>query len=739
MSNGPHPISMLPDSAKLMHVTTNIVAADAKNPWFQLGLKIDLYKSDSPLPGLDVRILRIGTAGTIVNTMAYRGKDKKAHPFSQNIDSMFDSTKIDKWVDEKKIFDKFIFKIENYHPDHSDARAHIVNPIDWMVSDFSPKTKNKENMLSTSTSIGFDVGAFGSTGTGGLNYSQSQSREWSIDDYELLGSASVDMSHPSSVTWNVHRSSQDSDPDIAKSTFSPDFECVFRSSQSSTKKRYSVISAIVIPVFSKEVKVDIKIESRSIISKSIIALHNIFSGKKIGNTDFEAKNTEYSAHAFSVTLLVDWVTGRVETVLPPDSNGRVKLSSVDWSDGAAVSSENVKAVMGNLMPAIAGGVEAPELVYPEFKGDDPVGRVVPKAGVTSIEVAIPQDLLFYYYGGVSVSQGMSFKNSTLQALWGPFSNTLLIRGITSADPILISPKGYLPGDDDSPDVAKEPQKPGSPSEHATEHPKGDSGTPAAAKGIQWVSTHDEEVAFGGPETLKDIEMVPSGTGFEIDEQFGFRTIFCFEGSKYPYDLSLHRGESLQVQQVNASRFAWIGLGEDGGGLGLFENSLSLSADCFSGKGRTKVLPEYQEVHLDNDGVKISEMLKKIGNSREAGSVIISYPKEPGILRNPNRSDIMGLMERDIYFSITGLHGMVFVPAISLFAGSKLDPNLISQARFSWVPWDADKTSPTLPPAIMDTLKACKKLRSGGVSTILGSCISRGPSDQDGLFIHHFGM
>ena len=203
MTNGPHPISMLPDSAKLMHVTTNIVAADAKNPWFQLGLKIDLYKSDSPLPGLDVRILRIGTAGTIVNTLAYRGKDKMAHPFSQNLESMFDSTKIDAWVDEKRIFDKFIFKIENYHPDHSDERAHIVNPVDWMVSDFSPKTKNKENMLSTSTSIGFDVGAFGSTATGGLNYSDSQSREWSIEDYELLGSVSVDMSQPSSVTCDV--------------------------------------------------------------------------------------------------------------------------------------------------------------------------------------------------------------------------------------------------------------------------------------------------------------------------------------------------------------------------------------------------------------------------------------------------------------------------------------------------------------------------------------------------------
>ena len=739
MANGPHPISMLPDSAKLMHVTTNIVATDSKNPWFQLGLKIDLYKSDSPLPGLDVRILRIGTAGTIINTLAYRGKDKTAHPFSQNMEFMFDKTKIDIWEDEKRIFDKFIFKIENYHPDHSSERTHIVNPIDWILADFSPKTKNKESMLSTSTSIGFDVGSFGSTATAGVNYSQSQSREWSIEDYELFGSASVDMSHPSSVTWNVHRSSQDSDPDIAKSTFSPDFESVFRSSQSSERRRYSIISAIAIPVFLDQKSEKVEVKSSSFLTKAIFALHNIFSGKKIQNNTIETKINKYYGHVFSVTLLVDWVTGRVETVLPPDSSGRVRLSSASWSDGKEVNNEGVKDLMEGLMPAIASGVEEPELVYPRYEGDDPVGKVTPGKGVTSIEVVIPPDLLFYYYGGVSVSQGLSFKDSSLQALWGPFSNTLLIRGIESTDPILISPKGYFKGDDDRPSVAKEPEKPGESLEHTPEQPKEDHDAPAAAQGGLCVSTHGTEVVVAKSEEVLGVGIMPSGTGFEFSEGTGFQTVFCVEDFKYTRGLDLEKGLTSSLKQVRASRFAWIGLDQEGVGLGLYGDSLSLSGDCFASERKTVVLPDDQRCLLNGKQINASEMLKDIGASKYFGSVIISYPMEKGILNYSNMNNVMETIHQDIYFSIIGKNGIAFVNAGSLLSGISFEPDLMAQANFLKVKFDEDDASNDLPNSIKYTLEAYINLKSKKASNIYGSCISRNKSDPESMFIHHFGI
>lgn len=316
------------------------------------------------------RCIRISTAGSLINTAAYRGSSDEVDPFARSLDEQINWTSvlgnskstIPTRYDNLMILDDLHLTISATDPisQYPNVKEEINQGTDWFVVDMSPTTKNKDSIIDTSTNLGANVGVFGDVPTAGIEYSSSNSHEWSLPDYDIFSMAGASNDNPRAV-WHIQRSDLKSDPNIARSALRPNLEVIFGLRSHASPKRYSSITAMMHITFIQN-KVDIKEKAEDIIfsrlpfsgivrwlTKGIVNSLPIFKdGKKLAR------------HTFMITFVVDWLLGRVSAYIPDDAgDSKAILYSV---------SDDENQEQSGFLPA----EEAKKLLTPEIDHENAI-------------------------------------------------------------------------------------------------------------------------------------------------------------------------------------------------------------------------------------------------------------------------------------------------------------------------------------------------------------------------------
>lgn len=233
-----------------------ILAESKDERWIQLKINIDLFENigATTISGMG-RCIKINTAGTIINTSAYRGLNEKpvdilASSIQDRISmQVSDENKI-KIIDNGHIFDDCHITIQPIDSSTANYDYSLSSPkfglgSDWYLSEFSPQSKNKENNLETSTGSGLSAGMFDSIPTVGIDVSESSSKQWSLPDYDFAGMAALSNLQEPRIIWNITRSDKKSDPLIARSSFNPIFEGLFSLRPEAKPSRYSTFAVLL--------------------------------------------------------------------------------------------------------------------------------------------------------------------------------------------------------------------------------------------------------------------------------------------------------------------------------------------------------------------------------------------------------------------------------------------------------------------------------------------------------------
>ncbi|MEU9337175.1 hypothetical protein AB0D49_29115 [Streptomyces sp. NPDC048290] len=119
------------------------------------------------------------------------------------------------------------------------SKHKAQSPTDWTLTDFSPATTGKSTTMSTSTSVGANLGFFGDSLTGGVSYSYSTGKSWSVPDFYVSGAnAPGTYLDIPGVAWRFEKS--DDTPDLlAQTGISPHLEAVFGLASDVPRQRHA--------------------------------------------------------------------------------------------------------------------------------------------------------------------------------------------------------------------------------------------------------------------------------------------------------------------------------------------------------------------------------------------------------------------------------------------------------------------------------------------------------------------
>ncbi|MBJ9697681.1 hypothetical protein [Burkholderia cenocepacia] len=314
-----------------------IIAEPEMHSWLQQCMTFELIENIGTTESRGYgRCLRISTAGTLINTASYRGKDSvPVDPYSRPLSDQLSWIEASQQsgfpplVDNLMVLDDVHLTIEATDPI---ASRNQINPgNEWSLLDMSPTTKNNMNMVSTSTTIGVNAGAFGDIPTAGMDFSTTTSRAWSLPDYELFSMGGLVASREPRVVWHVKRSDPKSDPNIARSSFRPDFEAIFGLRADASPKRYSSISVLISLTFVHNTH-----EITDALADKLAAMPFgggvfILAGKALKYFSPQGDGGPAPAmtrHSFIMTFVVDWELGVVGAYVPNINNKSAKGDKV---------------------------------------------------------------------------------------------------------------------------------------------------------------------------------------------------------------------------------------------------------------------------------------------------------------------------------------------------------------------------------------------------------------------------
>lgn len=439
-----------------------VVSNPILEKWVQQCMTFELIDNigTTGSPGFG-RCIRISTAGSLINTAAYRGSPAEVDPYARSLneqikwisDSENSKLNIPKRYDNLMVLDDLHLTISATDP--KSQYPNVTNEInqgkDWFVIDMSPTTKNKDSVIDTSTNFGANAGLFGDVPTAGIDYSSSNSHEWSLPDYEIFSMAGASNDNPRAV-WHIQRSDLKSDPNIARSALRPNLEVIFGLRSHALPKRYSSITAMMHITF---------IQSMADIKKTVVDAQSRlpFSGiirlllNEVENSSPLFKEGEKVArHTFMITFVVDWLLGRVSAYLLNDSSdGKAILYSV--------SGDTNQCQAGCLPANLANNLLTPEIHHENAIKDLRLSFIEESAiGLATIEInsnsgsqfpksldiLYPINVLAGYAEKFQIYRGYPVSKIISDSQWLPFKRAARIDEDTNYELNFIwsTPNGY---------------------------------------------------------------------------------------------------------------------------------------------------------------------------------------------------------------------------------------------------------------------------------------------------------
>ncbi|WP_116245720.1 hypothetical protein [Nocardiopsis sp. FIRDI 009] len=452
--------------------------------WYQQSLVIELFEEAASLnTRRRGRAIRVSTDGTVVNNALFRGGDSRSiTPYADSImDRLEHQTEI---VDTGAIFRGYALSIEQIDPRGSDhdgrgdgAAGVAQKSSDWVLVDFSPTSTNRDKQMTTSTSLGLNLGFFGNTATGGLSYSYTTGTSWTIRDYDLVSTGGRTRRHTPNVGWQVFRRNDEkaADTDIARSAFTPRFEAVFSLRSEVEPARYSAFSTMA------TIDYDL-VEHQRIMSKTGESLADTL-GSLTGlgiPMHYMPKEVEVQKRLipqiFMQTYVVDWDTGRVYVLGSNDYGGGVDPLLIK-PDVATLRQAVVKEVeeaveellnsleerrmpkelvRGDRLPPeqLARELFNPPLPPPapaqrrtrfQYRDLSPVGVRMIDSGTASVEISVPEERMIHYPDGFEVH--CSHLRDEWSYEWLPGKRAVFVEHHAPDAPyqVWISPKDYDAG------------------------------------------------------------------------------------------------------------------------------------------------------------------------------------------------------------------------------------------------------------------------------------------------------
>lgn len=303
-----------------------VVGTSGMHIWAQQCLTFELIENIGLLGAGVGRCLKISSKGTIINAAQYRGQSMSlaADPMVRGVADHLAWAAAEKdkkpVIDNQFVLDDFSLSIEVQSAKGKDNAEYPGT--DWYVSDISPTSKINDTMLSTGTSSGLSVGLMGDIPT--INYEQgtNSNREWTLPDYALLALAGRNSNSMPHGTWQIRRSTLDSDPLIANASLSPDLEVVFTLNPQAKPKRYLVLTTLMSVVFKKQSEKKMKqiVDEKIGLGKALIGpIGSALLGglEAVADEAFPLGNAPQHVHTFLMKFIVDWEEGTVASCMLP--------------------------------------------------------------------------------------------------------------------------------------------------------------------------------------------------------------------------------------------------------------------------------------------------------------------------------------------------------------------------------------------------------------------------------------
>ncbi|GAB2923433.1 hypothetical protein [Streptomyces mayteni] len=291
------------------HVSRRVITASPKEQML-LNVLFELFEEVNAAGKPNARVLRVGTLGTAVET-----------------EQIYHSSAVDHILDLVEI------RVEPTRVPGSDESK--TDWADWQLSAFSPITADEKTTLSTSTSIGASLGFFGDTPTGGISYSYTTGKSWTVSDYEVLARPRFDGDIGTVAEWRFKRTQKDSKPAIARSSFAPYVEAVFSLKADAARRRYSAIE--------------------------------VFLGAEFVNADGKQTSQEDGQRGLSFFYVIDWETGEVYAREHND-NTEYPLFAADTYGEFTYRPPSPVGVVVLPSPGKAAGVRVPDSVVGAYAG-----------------------------------------------------------------------------------------------------------------------------------------------------------------------------------------------------------------------------------------------------------------------------------------------------------------------------------------------------------------------------------
>ncbi|QRX89931.1 hypothetical protein [Streptomyces noursei] len=417
------------------------------------------------------RAVRISTRGTVVDTARIREHHDAGSGATTSYSYLAgrfapgDLGKKRDLADNGNILDSFAISVQPVTPT-APAGTTTQNSADWVISDFSPTSHNGEKTVSTSTTIGANVGFFGTTPTAGLSYSYTTGASWALKDYELAAAGSTTHDGPY-VSWSIKRTSKDSDPALAKSALTPHLEAVFTLRPEANPSRFSAFTVLT------TITTDhVTTEKRSIPWGPWLLGYLIAPS-------VEVKVHHWVPIQFLQTYLIDWEYGTVEIIghrrprtteeeiakllglpLHPQRPNLMPVPDHPLDGFPAIISRLVRAMSlvrekckptADDVKAMFSPVALPT-VKPDltgrfrYRGESPVGTMFVPPGRKTIEIAVPAERLGQYVNGFAV--GSTDPAGSWSYEWLGFRRSLLITRTGAASDgctVWLTPRNYRGG------------------------------------------------------------------------------------------------------------------------------------------------------------------------------------------------------------------------------------------------------------------------------------------------------
>ncbi|MEU4800554.1 hypothetical protein [Streptomyces sp. NPDC023327] len=411
------------------------------------------------------RAVRISTGGTVFDTARLRYG--MGHPLAGRFDSAKAVGRSTEAWDNQHVLDMLCLRLQPITPRGDEAHVHQSD--EWILTDYSPVTENEHKVLSTSTSLGANLGFFADTPTGGVSYNYTTGTSWTLPDYRLGAAGGTDRSDGAYVAWSISRAQRDSDPRLAQSSLSPRLEAVFTLRPGVGRARYSAFACMTQVLLCVPKRTDPpKLEPSSAGDWVLLAALGpaIYLGAKVVHEDLKEsleheEEFEWMRYAFVQSYVVDWEDARVHVVGVSEQEGRDLMGMTpqlalprlvttevtgelpvdkqsDWHSihADAVQGGDLEQKLDKLLnPPVPSEQPLEQTLRFSYRPGSAVGLAVVPAGCHEVLITVPAAYLGAYAAGLRV--GGTDEPGSWSYDWLPGRRAVRVRRTRMANPAAV--------------------------------------------------------------------------------------------------------------------------------------------------------------------------------------------------------------------------------------------------------------------------------------------------------------